>query len=98
MRERDKVKKKAIAKKNDQLWIEYRRLRNKVTFVIRKAKKQYYVDKLSECASRNQTWKILKSVLPNNNASSSLSCNDSYSKASEFNDHFAPLLLLLQIC
>ena len=55
---------------------------------MRKAKKQYYVDKLSECSGRNQSWSIIKSLMPNKNdtkSSSNIPRNDSLSKATEFN-------------
>ena len=61
IKQRDNAKKKAIAQKKETLWKEYRQLRNKVTSVIRKAKKQYYTDKLANCSDRNESWKILKS-------------------------------------
>ena len=89
MKQRDNIKRRAIRQKSEYLWKEYKKLRNKVTFVIRKTKRQYYVDKLAECPGKNQTWTVLKSFLPNNNTSSNLVCDDSYSKACEFNDHFA---------
>ena len=88
MRQRDKIKKQAIAQKSEQLWKKYRQFRNKVTSVIRKAKKLYYVEKLSKRSNRNESWNILKSFLPNK-GSSNLPCDDSHSKASEFNNHFA---------
>ena len=59
---------------------------------MRKTKKQYYVDKLSECSGRNQSWSIIKSLMPNQNdtkSSSNILRNDSLSKATEFNNHFA---------
>ena len=89
MKERDKVKKKAIVKQSNELWTEYRRLRNRVTYAIKKAKKQHYTNKLLQCTNRNDTWKVLKSFLPKNNVSPSHACTDLFNKASRFNDHFA---------
>ena len=61
MKQRDNIKRRAIRQKSEYLWKEYKKLRNKVTFVIRKTKRQYYVDKLAECPGKNQTWTVLKS-------------------------------------
>ena len=89
IKQRDSAKKKAIAQKKEKFWKKYRELRNKVTSVIRKAKKRYYIEKLANCSDRNESWKILKSFLPNNKSSSNISCENSDNKATQFNDHFA---------
>ena len=61
----DKLKKKACQLKDEKLMGEYRKIRNKGTSEIEKAKKKYYSDKLSELniTSRN-TWTTLKSIIP----------------------------------
>ena len=91
MKDRDKMKKKAISKKEEKFWIEYRRLRNKVTSENRKFKKKYYSDKLCECQSRSQSWKVLKSITTNKSSSSTIpiSSNDTQNVADKFNFHFA---------
>ena len=91
IKQRDKMKRKAKNTKLDLHWKEYKRLKNKVTFEIRKSKKNYYSEKLAQCNDRNQSWKILKSLVPSRSSSSSFPNNelDNSMQANEFNNHFA---------
>ena len=66
MKKRDKLKRKANKLKDSKLMEEYRKLRNKITTEIRKAKKKYYSEKFANLkANPKQTWKTLKSIIPN---------------------------------
>ena len=92
MKKRDKLKKKACRLKDEKLMGEYRKLRNKVTAEIGKAKKKYYSDKLSEFNnSPNNTWKTLKSFIPKKKGDSSVTVNSSSATetANRFNTFFA---------
>ena len=60
MKKRDKLRKKECKLKDEKLMGEYRKLRNKVTAEIGKAKKEYYSDKLAEVNNSKSTWKTLK--------------------------------------
>ena len=74
----------------DNLWKEYRRMRNNVTTKIRKARRDYYSNKLSAAENSNQIWNILKDVLPNKTASQTgHSTSSTNSQANKFNKHFA---------
>ena len=91
IKERDKMKERAKMKKSQVYWKEYKRLKNKVTLEIRKNKKKYYLEQLSQCKDRNQSWKILKTVIPNKKSKSNFA-HDPEEKAKlarEFNTHFA---------
>ena len=91
IKERDRMKEMAKTKKSETCWKEYKRLKNKVTLESRKSKKKYYSEQLGQCKDRNQSWKVLKSVIPNKSSPSNLT-HDSDEKAklaSEFNAHFA---------
>ena len=91
IKERDKMKEKAKFNDSEIFWKEYKRLKNKVTLEIRKSKKKYYSEQLGQCRDRNQSWKILKSVIPSSSSSSAFSHDpDENAKLShEFNAHFA---------
>ena len=93
MKDRDKIKHKAFRTKNDDMMSLYRKLRNKVTFEIRKAKRKYFTDKFSNVNSDpRQTWKILKSVISGNKCDSSIGdMNESCKVADEFNSYFASI-------
>ena len=64
-------------------------MRNKVTFEIKKAKKQYYSDKIRESQGRSQSWKILKLLIPSKSSEPTHIGDDSQKLASKFNNHFA---------
>ena len=91
MKQRDKVKLKASKTKNDDdLWKLYRRMKNKVTTEIRKSKRRYICDKLSGDTNRNQSWKILKSLMGQCKSSNSTFPKENSSViANEINNHFA---------
>lgn len=90
MKDRDKMKSKAKNKKEEIYWKQYRHLRNKVTFEIRRAKKKYYMEKLGSCQDRTKSWKILKTLIPNKKSITKFTCpNDECKKlANDFNEHF----------
>ena len=91
MKKRDKLKKKACKLKDEKLMGEYRKLRNKVTAEIGKAKKRYYSDKLAEFNNSKNTWKTLKSVIPSKKGDSSITINSGSvaETANHFNNFFA---------
>ena len=74
----------------DDLWKEYRMLRNNVTTKIRKARRSFYSNKLSAAENPNQIWNILKDVMPNKTPSQTGHSNsNTISQANQFNDYFA---------
>ena len=89
MKKRDKLKKKAHKLRDDKLMSEYRKLRNKVTAEIGKAKKKYYTKLFSH--SSKQTWKTLKSVIPDQKSKESVTVTsgDNAEVANRFNNFFA---------
>ena len=73
IRERDKLKQKAWKIKDEKKMKEYRKLRNKVTFEIRKRKKKYYSEKLLKFKlNAGSTWKVLKILLHCNNSNKNI--------------------------
>ena len=91
MKKRDKVKSRAKRNQKDEDWREYRKLRNKVTFEIKKAKKKYFTEKIQESQGRAQSWEILKLLIPKSTDSvnSIYSNTDDIELANRFNSHFA---------
>ena len=89
MKKRDKIKKRAKLYNKENDWKEYRKMRNKVTFEIKKAKKQYYSDKIRESQGRSQSWEILKLLIPSKSSETTHTGDDSQKLASKFNSHFA---------
>ena len=100
IKERDKVKAKARLNKSETYWKQYKRLKNKVTLMIRKCKKKYFAEKLSQCNDRNQSWKVLKSFMPNKSSSSSFSHDkqENAELAKDFNTHFSSIAEKLRSC
>ena len=73
MRSRDKLKKTATRTKSPILMEAYRQLRNKVTAVNIKLKRQYYTDKISACeGNMKETWKVVNQVLNKRSKSSNI--------------------------
>ncbi len=65
MRTRDQTHKKAVKSGLTSDWVEYRCLRNKVTSVNRKARRNYFAKKLQENRSNpRKFWNTLHIVLP----------------------------------
>jgi len=63
MYERDHVKAQHDRHKTDDLFQKYRKLRNKVTVTIRKAKRLYFETELSQVSSKpRETWKIISKL------------------------------------
>ena len=74
----------------DDLWNEYRLVRNTVTSKIRKARRNFYTNRLSNVENHNQIWSILKDVMPNKKSSQDGSSrSDNTSQANQFNEYFA---------
>ena len=70
MTRRDQLHKKARKFNRPSDWLEYRHLRNLVTSLLRKARKNYFTEKLAESRSNPRNfWKTLKQVLPSKIAS-----------------------------
>lgn len=64
MKERDQLKKTAVASGNSADWQAYRSLRNKVTQMNRQKKKHYYKTKFDECGKNSkQIWKMVNELL-----------------------------------
>ena len=82
IRTRNRLKKKAQNAKTGEekisLYAEYKLLKKKVTFEIRKSKKHYYSNLISENVKQPaKLWKALKQVLPQGKSSvETLELND----------------------
>lgn len=98
MRERDKIKKKAISSSSPQIWKSYRAIRNKVNSTIRQSKKSFLTDRI--CSSKNDSkviWNTLRHVVPGKSKNENITClksqdgehSDAKSIANIFNKHFA---------
>ena len=90
MKQRDKIKKKAKSNQLDDYWKQYRKMRNKVTLEITKAKKRYYTEKIRDFQGRSKSLDILKLLMPTKQADSANNTTSSNEQlADEFNSHFA---------
>ena len=61
---RDYLHRKAIRSNDTCDWDVYKAARNQVTAMLRKAKSDYYRDKISHCSNSSELWKELKDVIP----------------------------------
>ena len=89
MKKRDLAKRKAIKTQNNNDWKDYRVLKNKVTALIKKAKRNYYTEQLTKEQNSSKSWKILASLIPKKSSSSQPPPGQCQSKANQFNYHFA---------
>jgi hypothetical protein len=63
MYHRDHLKHKSIKLQDDQMWNDYKRVRNEVTTMVRKAKKSYYDTVIENCkGNSSKLWKVLNHV------------------------------------
>ena len=74
IRERDRMKMQAKKSGSEDQWTMYKKLRNKVTSMIRSAKRSY----VSESVDNNKgnpsaMWKSLRYILPNKKKNTSIS-------------------------
>ena len=93
MHKRDYHRKQSIKSKSKPNfhWDQYKILRNNVNDLMKKAKRDYYVDKI-ECAAGNckDMWSTLKTILPSKPKGINVCNNDkAKEKADNFNKHFA---------
>ncbi|CAB4022158.1 Hypothetical predicted protein, partial [Paramuricea clavata] len=99
MRERDFHKKKAVKNNSDMHWIKFRAIRNKVNSELKKAKKNYFCNKIKDCVrvkDPKQSWKLINNLLGKNNKSNNISqlkvedviISDDIKIAESFNDFF----------
>ncbi len=63
MYKRDNIHKKAVRSSNQQLFDEYRKCRNSVVKEIRKAKKDYYTNKVHDSKGSRQMWRTLRPLI-----------------------------------
>ena len=66
----------------------YHKARNKVSYAINKAKRNYYFQKISSDMNPRDLWKTLKTVLPNKNNSYNV---PSEMNANSFNEFFTTI-------
>ena len=67
--------------------------------MLRKLKRKYFIEKLTETIDRNQTWPTLKSLLPNKSSKSPIPVShDTFETANYFNNHFANVANVLHAC
>ncbi|CAB4021886.1 Hypothetical predicted protein, partial [Paramuricea clavata] len=99
MRERDFHKKKAVKNNSNMHWIKFRAIRNKVNSELKKAKKNYFCNKIKDCVrvkDPKQSWKLINNLLGKNNKSNNISqlkvedviISDDIKIAESFNDFF----------
>ena len=96
MRMRDKAKKQASAKNSPQLWVEYRKLKNKVNIMIKQSKKIYLTDAV-KTKDKKKVWKSIRHIVPSKSKSTDITCiktdsgefSNSKDIANELNDYFA---------
>ncbi|CAB4022776.1 RNA-directed DNA polymerase from mobile element jockey-like, partial [Paramuricea clavata] len=80
-------------------WIKFRAIRNKVNSELKKAKKNYFCNKIEDCARAKdpkQSWKLINNLLGKNNKSNNISqlkvedviISDDIKIAESFNDFF----------
>ena len=75
--QRDKIKRLAIQSKSSELFASYKKLRNQIVAMCKKAKKDYYSNLIAEgCANPNQLWKSIKKLLPSKNSGSTTMLQD----------------------
>ena len=93
MYRRDYIHRHATANHDSDLWDEYRLLRNKVTFLINKAKTEYYNDIGKNMNSQpKQFWKQMGKLVGNKKQHSTQISLES----NKLNDHFATIGATLQ--
>ena len=75
MYKRDDLHKEALKSKDPIIYTEYRKLRNKVVKEVRKAKKVYYTDQISQSKGTKQMWKTLRGLLKSKSKSDEFTMN-----------------------
>ncbi|XP_038047487.1 uncharacterized protein LOC119721478 [Patiria miniata] len=96
MKERDQIHKAAVKHNCQNLWNEYRCLRNKVTHMMQKQKTDHYCGLIRDNAGNSKKiWSCLKEVtpkqgriLPSSIEVNGSDCSDSDQIANAFNDYF----------
>jgi hypothetical protein len=89
MYQRDNIHKKAIQSKDPQAFEHYRQCRNKTVKAIRRAKKEYYTNQISQSKGSRQTWKTLRGLLKSKKGRSHAGPGSLPDAANVFNDFFA---------
>ena len=88
MYDRDYLKRKAVKTKCQRMWNDYKKLRNRITYMIRKRKKQYFHDENLRCSNNpKEVWKLLNKVLNNKGTETP----PSELTANEFNEYFSTI-------
>ena len=100
----DQVHKKAKKSALPQDWSEYRRIRNNVTKMNKKARKSYFRNKLEENRGKPKLfWDILRLVMPSKKNSTEIDklvvngkeLSDKRDIANSFNDYFTTIASML---
>ena len=68
MYNRDNLHTKAVKSSSPELYAEYKRCRNRVVKMIRKAKRDYYTEQVKDSKCSKQMWKTLKHLTKSNTA------------------------------
>jgi hypothetical protein len=92
MYERDYIHKKAVSDRDNELWKQYKCLRNEVTSLIRRKKKEYYVTKLESSKTSKEMWNVMKCIVPNKKNGNTIPPE---MDANKFNKYFAEIGLTL---
>ena len=89
MYQRDYMHRKAVDAQCDNMWQEYRELRNKINNTIKFEKQQYYEDAIiSNQRNPKSMWKKINELVRENKHNSTMKCSI---PASKFNDFFSTI-------
>jgi hypothetical protein len=88
MYERDYIHKKAVASKNNDMWNQYKFLRNEVTSLVRQKKKEYFVTQLESSKTSKEMWHVMSNIVPNKKKSNTIPPE---MNADKFNKYFADI-------
>ena len=75
MRERDKLKKKAVKSGNNTDWSHYRVVKNKVNSEIKRSKQSYVCNNIKTSGNNTKkVWDTIRQVIPNKRNNTNISC------------------------
>ena len=92
MYERDYKHKKAVSTKDDTMWSQYKCLRNEVTTLIKRKKREYFITKLDSCKTSKEMWQVMNNIVPNTKNGNQIPPE---MNADKFNKYFADIGLKL---
>ena len=90
--QRDYIHKRALSNKNDDMWSKYKQLRNEISTLIKKKKKDYFVNKLKSSKNSKEIWNTISNIVPGKKSNH---CIPPEMNADSFNDYFSKIGLTL---